>query len=158
MALVSGPAWGQDQSSNDGNGIGIADRRPSEIIVTGLPTALGDSAYNETEIEIDTSQTVENALRDVPGLQQFRRSDARSANPTSQGITLRGLGGNASSRALLILDGVPQADPFGGWVAWPGYDALALSSVILSSWARPMAAATASMPICCLAANWGRGS
>ena len=128
MALVSGPAWGQDQSSNDGNGIGIADRKPSEIIVTGLPTALGDSAYNETQVVIDTSQTVENAFRDVPGLQQFRRSDARSANPTSQGITLRGLGGNASSRALLILDGVPQADPFGGWVAWPGYDALALSS------------------------------
>ncbi|NWM24706.1 TonB-dependent receptor plug domain-containing protein, partial [Escherichia coli] len=39
----------------------------------------------------------------------------------SQGITLRGLGGNASSRALLLLDGVPQADPFGGWVAFPAY-------------------------------------
>ena len=42
---------------------------------------------------------------------------------------LRGLGGNASSRALLILDGVPQADPFGGWVSWPGYDALNLASI-----------------------------
>ena len=67
-------------------------------------------------------------MRNIPGLQQFRRSDARSANPTSQGITIRGLGGNASSRAVLLLDGVPQADPFGGWIAWPGYDALALSS------------------------------
>ena len=47
--------------------------------------------------------------------------NSRSANPTSQGITLRGIGGNASSRALLILDGVPQADPFGGWVAFPAY-------------------------------------
>ncbi|CAN0581045.1 unnamed protein product, partial [Laminaria digitata] len=81
-----------------------------------------------TEIPIDSAQPVENILRDVPGFQQFRRSDARSANPTSQGVTLRGLGGNASSRALLILDGVPQADPFGGWVAWPGYEALALKS------------------------------
>ena len=61
-------------------------------------------------------------LRDIPGFQQFRRSDSRSANPTSQGATLRALGGNASSRALLILDGVPQTDPFGGWIAWPAYD------------------------------------
>jgi outer membrane receptor protein involved in Fe transport len=68
-------------------------------------------------------------LGQVPGLQQFRRSDARSANPTSQGVTLRGLGGNASSRAILVLDDVPQADPFGGWISWPGYDALNLASI-----------------------------
>ena len=113
MASVALPAWGQEQAVND-------DVQIAEIIVSGLPVTRGDSVYNATEIEMDPSQTVENALRDVPGLQQFRRSDARSANPTSQGVTLRGLGGNASSRALLILDGVPQADPFGGWVAWPG--------------------------------------
>lgn len=128
MASVAVPARGQEQVGNDEGQIVIADRRLPEIVVTGLPVTRGDSVYNATEIEMDSSQTVENALRDVPGLQQFRRSDARSANPTSQGVTLRGLGGNASSRALLMLDGVPQADPFGGWVAWPGYDALALSN------------------------------
>jgi outer membrane receptor protein involved in Fe transport len=37
-------------------------------------------------------------------------------------VTLRAIGGNASSRALLVLDGVPQTDPFGGWVNWPAYD------------------------------------
>ena len=68
-------------------------------------------------------------MRDVPGFQQFRRSDARSANPTSQGATLRALGGNASSRALLILDGVPQTDPFGGWISWPAYDPRRLGRV-----------------------------
>lgn len=67
------------------------------------------------------SGRLEEVLRDVPGFQLFRRSDSRSANPTSQGATLRALGGNASSRALLILDGVPQTDPFGGWVSWPAY-------------------------------------
>src|SRR3954463_1535404 len=68
-------------------------------------------------------------LKDVPGLQLFRRSDARSGHPTSQGVTLRALGGNASSRALLMLDGVPQSDPFGGWVNWPAYDPQELNSV-----------------------------
>ena len=128
LLAMNVPAWGQDQAGSDEDRTVIADRNISEIVVTGLPGSLGDAAYNSTEIAIDSLQPVENILRDVPGLQQFRRSDARSANPTSQGVTLRGLGGNASSRALLILDGVPQADPVGGWVAWPGYDALALNS------------------------------
>ena len=75
---------------------------------------------------------VENRLRDEAGVVQFRRSDGRSAHPTSQGVTLRGLGGNASSRALVMLDGVPQADPFGGWVAWSAYDAINLGGIIVT--------------------------
>ncbi|KQN37467.1 TonB-dependent receptor [Sphingomonas sp. Leaf407] len=101
---------------------------PAEIVVTGrgLADAPGDAAYDIVTLDRDrildsTSGRLEDVLRDVAGLQQFRRSDSRTANPTSQGITLRGLGGNASSRALLLLDGVPQADPFGGWVAFPAY-------------------------------------
>src|SRR3546814_12186449 len=43
-------------------------------------------------------------------------SDSRSSNPTAQGVTLRALGGNASSRALVLLDGVPMADPFFGHI------------------------------------------
>ncbi|GAO40573.1 putative TonB-dependent receptor [Sphingomonas changbaiensis NBRC 104936] len=99
-----------------------------DIIVTGrgLSETPGDVAYDivtidRTRLEQSASGRLEDVLRDVAGLQQFRRSDSRSANPTSQGVTLRGLGGNAASRALLILDGVPQADPFGGWVAFPAY-------------------------------------
>ena len=75
---------------------------------------------------------IENRLRDEAGIVQFRRSDGRTAHPTSQGVTLRGLGGNASSRALVTLDGVPQADPFGGWVAWSAYDAINLGGIIVT--------------------------
>ncbi|PZO72569.1 MAG: TonB-dependent receptor [Sphingomonas taxi] len=99
-----------------------------DIVVTGrgLADAPGDRAYDIVTIDRDriqanASNRLESVLADVAGLQQFRRSDSRSANPTSQGISLRGIGGNASSRALLIFDGVPQADPFGGWVAFPAY-------------------------------------
>lgn len=99
------------------------------IVVTGnLPTSLGERTESGIEIPVEDTRIERNLLQ-APGLQQFRRSDARSANPTSQGITLRGLGGNASSRAILVLDDVPQADPFGGWISWPGYDALNLSSI-----------------------------
>src|SRR5687767_5760034 len=100
-----------------------------EIIVTGrgLDEGLGEAVYDVAIISRErltssASNRLEDVLRDVPGFQLFRRSDARSANPTSQGATLRALGGNASSRALLILDGVPQTDPFGGWISWPAYD------------------------------------
>ena len=107
-----------------------------EIVVTGqgLGEAEGDEAFSVTVIPRErlaggASNRLEDVLRDVPGFQLFRRSDARSANPTSQGATLRALGGNASSRALLVLDGVPQTDPFGGWIAWPAYDPRRLGSV-----------------------------
>ncbi len=107
-----------------------------DIIVTGqgLDPAKGDAAYDRITIDRDTllqsaSGRLEDALRDAAGFQQFRRSDARSAHPTSQGASLRGLGGNASSRALVLLDGVPLADPFGGWINWSAIDLARLSSV-----------------------------
>lgn len=113
----------------------VAWAASGDIIVTGaaLPEAKGDAAYDVVTISRDrlggtASNRVEDALRDIAGLQQFRRSDSRSANATSQGATLRGLGGNASSRALLVLDGVPQSDPFGGWVTWPAFQTIRLST------------------------------
>ena len=72
---------------------------------------------------------MEDVLRDVAGLASFRRSDSRSANPTSQGLTLRGLGGNAASRVTLSLDGVPQADPFGGWIGFAALDPHAIDRI-----------------------------
>jgi vitamin B12 transporter len=96
-----------------------------DIIVTakGLSDAPGDRAFAITTLDAldPASGRVESALRDVAGLAQFRRSDARSANPTAQGLNLRGLGGNASGRVLVLLDGVPQSDPFAGHVNWPLY-------------------------------------
>ena len=110
---------------------------PEDVIVVtgrGLGEAPGEAVYDVVIIPRERlahspSNRLEDVLRDVPGFQLFRRSDARSANPTSQGATLRALGGNASSRALLILDGVPQTDPFGGWISWPAYDPRRLGQV-----------------------------
>jgi outer membrane receptor protein involved in Fe transport len=110
-----------------------------EIVVTGrgLGSTEADRAYDVIEIGRErltssASNRLEDIFRDIPGFQLFRRSDATSANPTSQGLTLRALGGNASSRALLVLDGVPQSDPFGGWIAWPAYDPQRLGSVTVT--------------------------
>lgn len=125
-AMVSLPAYAQNDETVD---VEKPCDEDCDIIVKGsaLSLPLGDVAYNIVTIKPDPQFRLENELRKVAGLQQFRTSDARSANPTSQGITLRGLNANAASRALLFLDGVPQSDPFGGWVAWPGYDALPIA-------------------------------
>lgn len=101
-----------------------APSEPTEpIIVTGQPLAEPQAmaAYSALVLTRDraaasASGRLEDVLAGAAGFQQFRRSDSRSANPSAQGVTLRGLGGNASSRTLVLLDGVPVSDPFFGYV------------------------------------------
>lgn len=62
--------------------------------------------------------TLDDALRQVPGFSLFRRSGSRTANPTTQGVSLRGVGASGASRAVVLSDRIPLNDPFGGWVYW----------------------------------------
>ncbi|MGF2075342.1 TonB-dependent receptor, partial [Enterococcus casseliflavus] len=64
------------------------------------------------------SPFLDDALRQTVGFSLFRRTGSRTANPTIQGVSLRGLGASGASRALVLADGVPLNDPFGGWVYW----------------------------------------
>ncbi|MBV7259046.1 TonB-dependent receptor plug domain-containing protein [Erythrobacter crassostreae] len=107
-------------SAQDVSGEEMAE---DEIVVTGegLRQAPSIGAYSITEIDREAivssgSGRIEDVLENVAGFQQFRRSDSRSANPSAQGATLRALGGNATSRALVLLDGVPISDPFFGYI------------------------------------------
>ena len=98
-----------------------------QIVITGRGLRPGETSgasvvtIERDRIEQSASSRLEDVLRDVAGVQSFRRSDSRSSHATNQSITLRGMGGNASSRALLLVDGVPQSDPFGGWITFPAY-------------------------------------
>jgi outer membrane receptor protein involved in Fe transport len=93
------------------------------IVVTGrgLEQTPATPAYDVLEIDRDkivsgASGRIEDVLLSVAGFQQFRRSDSRSSNPSAQGVTLRALGGNATSRAQVLLDAVPLSDPFFGYI------------------------------------------
>ncbi len=115
-SLASGQALAQD--AGDG-------QRGAEIVVTGfgLDVTPATPAYDVQVITRDRlvatgSGRIEDALSSVAGFQQFRRSDSRSSNPTAQGATLRSLGGNATSRTLVLLDGVPMSDPFFGYIPY----------------------------------------
>ena len=75
------------------------------------------------------SMALDDMLRQVPGFSTYRRSSSLFANPTSQGVSLRGVGASATSRSSVLLDGIPLNDPFGGWVYWARVPEAAISSV-----------------------------
>ncbi len=127
IALCTGLATPAVAAPEAGDGDGA-------IIVTALPAPPSDDAYGSDEISGDRLQmtasgNLEEALARIPGFQQFRRSDGRSANLSGQGITLRGIGGNATSRTLLLRDGVPIADAFFGYIPFTALPLADLASV-----------------------------
>lgn len=95
-----------------------------EVFVTGrrLSDSLGTSIYSNTTISRSAldgpALGLDDTLKRVPGFGLFRRQASRAAHPTTQGVSLRGLGPNGAGRTLVLLDGIPQNDPFGGWVEW----------------------------------------
>ena len=91
-----------------------ATRNEARLGETGASVVVLSAA----ELEETPALTLDDALRQVPGFQLFRRAGSRTANPTAQGVSLRGLGPSGASRALVLADGVPLNDPFGGWVYW----------------------------------------
>lgn len=105
------------------------------IVVTGfgLSDTPATTAYDiqtiaRAQMATAASGRIEDVLSSAAGFQQFRRSDSRSSNPSAQGVTLRALGGNATSRASVILDGVPLADPFFGYIPFSAIDPAQLAS------------------------------
>jgi outer membrane receptor protein involved in Fe transport len=96
-------------------------------------TAASHFTLGQREIDSAGAVTLDDLLRQVPGFSLFRRSGSLFANPTSQGVSLRGVGANGASRALVLLDGVPLNSPFGGWVYWNRIPKLDIESVIVSN-------------------------
>ena len=83
-----------------------------------LPTAASSTVLTAAELSNMAAGALDDALRSTPGFTLFRRSSSRVANPTTQGVTLRGVSGSGASRTLVLADGVPLNDPFGSWVYW----------------------------------------
>ncbi len=77
------------------------------------------------------SLTADALIRSLPSAATFRRSASLVADPSSQGLNLRGIGPSGVSRALVLVDDVPVNDPFGGWVYWRALPRLGLERVEL---------------------------
>ena len=86
-----------------------------------LPAAPGEAAYSVVRLTpeaLKARERLDEALSQVPAASLFRRTSSAGANPTTQGLSLRAFAPSGAGRALVTLDGVPQNDPFGGWVIW----------------------------------------
>ncbi|HTU52045.1 MAG TPA: TonB-dependent receptor plug domain-containing protein, partial [Acidobacteriaceae bacterium] len=106
------------------------------VVVTADRTALAlnESAdtvrvVSQKALQQTANLTFGDQIRQVTGLQFYRRSSTLVANPTSQGVSLRGLGSTAASRTLVLSGHVPLNDPFGGWVYWDQLPSLAIRDV-----------------------------
>jgi outer membrane receptor protein involved in Fe transport len=98
--------------------------------VTSTRTAILPSGVDDVESQPDAAfvrstqlqqwgaLATDDKLRQVPGFSLLRRSGSQTANPTSQGVSLLGLGASGASRTLVLADGIPLNDPFGGWIYW----------------------------------------
>ncbi len=113
------------------------DVAPAEVIVvTGtrvpepadhVPTAV--TVIRREDLDRSPLVLADDLLRTAPSVTAFRRSSSAVADPTSQGPSLRGVGSSAVSRALVLRDGVPANDPFGGWMYWRSVSPLGIDRI-----------------------------
>ena len=96
-------------------------------------TANTTSTLSHTDLYYYPALTLDERLRQHAGFELFRRSSTWVANPTSEGISLRGLGSTAASRTLVLASGVPLNDPFGGWIHWTEFPPETIEAVALAS-------------------------
>lgn len=84
---------------------------------------------SETALGTTAAVTLDGKLRQLPGIELFRRSSSLVANPSSQGISLRALGSTSASRTLVMLDDLPLNDALGGWIHWQEQPELSIKSI-----------------------------
>jgi outer membrane receptor protein involved in Fe transport len=88
----------------------------TEHISADAPAAV--TTLSPRQLARSPGVNLDDCLRLLAGFSLFRRSSSLVANPGTQGVSLRGLGSTGASRTLVLWDGIPLNDPFGGWVYW----------------------------------------
>lgn len=104
------------------------------VTATRVPMTLGDvptviTVFDREEIVGSPTKTLDELLRNAPSFGLFRRSSSVAADPSSQGVRLRNVAASGISRALVLVDGIPANDSFGGWVAWRSIPRIGVESV-----------------------------
>jgi hypothetical protein len=102
-----------------------------ETVITAERRLPGDSSIAEwsaDDIAAFTPRTIDELLATEPSFSLYRRQNSLFGNPASAGVSLRDTGATAVSRTLVLRDGIPQNDPFGGWVHWARFDPATLAS------------------------------
>jgi len=97
----------------------------------GLESPVSTRILSSRDLQTAAPITLDGEIRMIAGAETFRRSSSLVANPSSQGISLRGLGSTSASRTLVTEDDVPLNDAFGGWIHWEEIPELSIHSIEL---------------------------
>jgi outer membrane receptor protein involved in Fe transport len=110
---------------------GIAEEVTVSAVASAVRIAVESSvtSLDRSTLAAAPALRIDDQLRAVPGFSLFRRTSSAVANPTTQGVTLRGLSASGASRTLVVADDVPLNDPFGGWVYWDRVPSAALQRI-----------------------------
>jgi len=79
-----------------------------EVVVVHAPRLAplgGEAAFSAVQVGpeiLKQSPRLDEALRSTPGVSLFRRTTSLSANPTTQGVSLRAIGPSGAGRALVL--------------------------------------------------------
>jgi outer membrane cobalamin receptor len=133
-------AWAQTSTQNGSNDAKSAEEGKLEPlqqsirvigqIETESPAFI--SVLGRPQLAQIPGVNLDDRLRNIPGFSMFRRTSSVTANPTTQGVSLRGLGSSGASRTLLLWDGIPVNSPFGGWIYWTRLDPYEFERVEMS--------------------------
>jgi iron complex outermembrane recepter protein len=120
-------AWGQTAEPP-------ARLDPVVVTPSRLEQQAGEAPASVTVITAEDIRSapyvaLDDLLRQVPSFSLFRRSSSLVGHPTTQGASLRGIGPSGASRALVLVDGIPINDPFGGWVPWSRVPLLSVEQI-----------------------------
>ncbi len=134
LMFPAGAAYAQQQQQPQQAAVGTVIQSVTVVADRGLN--IGDSATSTVtllpeQLKAAPGLTLDDQLHQVAGFSLFRRTSSWTANPTTEGVSLRGLGSTAASRTLVVSDQVPLNDPFGGWIHWDEVPSLAIGSVNL---------------------------
>jgi outer membrane receptor protein involved in Fe transport len=104
------------------------------VTATRSERKLGDSPSDLTvltreDLQHGAAAALDEALKQVPSFSLFRRTSSLVSHPTTQGVSLRGVGASGASRTLVMVDGVPHNDPFGNWVYWDSIPQLQVDAI-----------------------------
>jgi outer membrane receptor protein involved in Fe transport len=122
--LVSFLRFGDPEQARIRESVTVTAPDVQRVAVSATATVLTRDALDSLP-----AFTLDQKLGTTPGFSLFRRASSRTANPTTQGVTLRGLSASGASRTLVMADEVTLNDPFGGWVYWNRIPAAAIERV-----------------------------
>jgi outer membrane receptor protein involved in Fe transport len=126
LAVTTSPAKVQLAAAGIRESILVSGASPQDAL---RRPATGTTVLGPDTLEAVPAVTLDETLRVIPGLSLFRRSSSRASNPTTHGVTMRGLSASGASRGLVLLDGIPLHEGFGSWVTWTRIPTFALETV-----------------------------